>query len=73
MRWLHRFVEYEPDDLPKERLSALRAKRDLAMADLARIRQTGPSPSEIGPELTECFGRLMRETVMSGEVSVRQA
>ncbi|MFF8802357.1 MULTISPECIES: hypothetical protein [unclassified Methylobacterium] len=43
------------------------------MADLARIRQTGPSPSEIGPELTECFGRLMRETVMSGEVSVRQA
>lgn len=52
---------------------ALRAKRDLAKAALARMREAGPSPSEIGPELIERFGRLMREKVSSGEVPFRKA
>lgn len=76
LRRLYRLVEDgedEPDNLLKERLSALRAKRDLAKAALARIREAGPSPSEIGPELMERFGRLMREKVTSGEVPFRKA
>ncbi len=76
LRRLYRLVEDgedEPDDLLKERLLALRAKRDLAKAALARMREAGPSPSEIGPELIERFGRLMREKVSSGEVPFRKA
>lgn len=76
LRRLYRLVEEgedEPDDLLKERLSTLRAERDLAKAALGRIREAGPSPSEIDPELIERFGRLMRANVTSGEIPFRKA
>ena len=76
LRRLYRLVENgedEPDDLLKERLSALRAERDLAKAALGRIREDGPGPSEIRPELIERFGRLMRDNVTSGEIPFRKA
>lgn len=45
----------------------------MAKAALGRIRETGPCSSEIGHELIERFGRLMREKVSSGEVPFRKA
>ncbi|WP_449409267.1 recombinase family protein [Methylobacterium komagatae] len=76
LRRLYRLVENgddEPDDLLKERLSTLRAERDLARAALGRIRMVNPNPTEIGPELIERFGRLLRENVTSGEIPFRKA
>ena len=76
LRRLYRLVENgedEPDDLLKERLSALRAERDLAKAALGRIRDTSPGSAEISPEAIERFGRLMREHVTSGEIPFRKA
>ncbi|MFF8802643.1 MULTISPECIES: hypothetical protein [unclassified Methylobacterium] len=32
-----------------------------------------PNPTEIGPELIERFGRLLRENVTSGEIPFRKA
>ncbi len=76
LRRLYRLVEEgedEPDDLLKERLSALRVERDLAKAALGRIRETSSGPSEIDPELIERFGQLLRANVTSGEIPFRKA
>ena len=76
LRRLYLLVENgddEPDDLLKERLSSLRAERDLAKSALGRIRMVSPNPTEIGPELIERFGRLLRENVTSGEIPFRKA
>ncbi len=70
---LYRLIEEgedEPDDLLKELLSALQAKRDLAKAALGRIREPGPTLSEIDLEL---IGHLMCDNVTSGEIPFRKA
>lgn len=65
LKRLYRLVEDgndEPDDLLRERLSALRAERDLAKAAFGRIRVGNPGSTEIAPELIERFGRVLPRT-----------
>ena len=92
LRRLYRLVEEgvtEPDDLLKERMTALKVDRDQARTALARARtvgrpavdinpidlyvRSGMVPVDISPIIVERFGQMMREKLTSGEVPFRKA
>ena len=76
LRRLYRLVEEgvtEPDDLLKERMTALKVERDQARTALARARTVGRPAVDISPIIVERFGQMMREKLTSGEVPFRKA
>jgi len=61
------------DDILRNRLAALKQEWDRANAAFDRINVDARPPAEITLELIERFGRLMRETVTTGEIPFRKA
>lgn len=75
LRRLYKLVEdglAELDDILKERIATLKLSRNAAKAALDRIRSTMPE-AEIDPEVVEKFGRLMRESITTGDVPFRKS
>ena len=56
-----------------ERVAALKLERDRATAALERIKAQAAPPTTLEPEAIERFGRLMRESVTSGDIPFRKA
>ena len=76
LRRLNKMVEdgaAEVDDMPKDRLQALKADRDTALAALHRARGTNRAPIVISSEKIAAFGQLMRERLTGGEIPSRKA
>lgn len=76
LKRLYKMVEdgvTDLDDLLKERIAALKLERDRATAALERIKAQAAPPAVLKPEAIERFGRLMRESVTSGEIPFRKA
>jgi site-specific DNA recombinase len=76
LRRLYTLVEdgrTEPDQILKDRISAIRTDGDLARAALERARASAHHNVEISPILVERFGQAMREKLSSGEVQFRKA
>lgn len=76
LKRLYKMVEdgvTDLDDLLKERIAALKLERDRATAALERIRALAAPPTTLEPEAIERFGRLMRESVTSGDIPFRKA
>ena len=63
----------EVDDILKDRLQALKADRDTALAALHRARGTNRAPIVISSEKIAAFGQLMRERLTGGEIPSRKA
>ncbi|MCP4565388.1 MAG: hypothetical protein GY873_17215 [Bosea sp.] len=61
------------DELLKERIAALKLERDRATAALERIKAQAAPPTTLQPEAIERFGRLMRESVTTGDIPFRKA
>lgn len=75
LKRLYRMVEdgvAELDDILRDRRQ-LKLDRERAQAALDRIRAQALPATEIPPEMTERFGRVMRENIASGEVPFRKA
>ena len=73
---LYRMVEEgitDLDDLLKEQIAALKVEWDRAKGALDRIHVAERTPAEIGPDLIERFGHLLRENVRTGEIPFRKA
>jgi site-specific DNA recombinase len=76
LRRLYALVETgvaEVDDILKDRITALRERRDHARAALQPAR-TGLQPAlSISPAVVERFGEVMRQNLISGEMPFRKA
>jgi hypothetical protein len=57
---------------PEDRLASLKLDRDRAMTALDRIKMQAAGPTIFDPAAIERFGRLMRETVATGETPFRK-
>ena len=61
------------DDVLKDRLNALKADRDRAIAALERTKEQIAPNIQIDPALIERFGRTMRENFRTGSMPFRKA
>ena len=61
------------DPTLKERVAALKATRDRALEALDYAKKSSAIPIEIDPVAVDRFTRLMREQLVSGDVSARKA
>jgi site-specific DNA recombinase len=61
------------DDILKDRLNALKAERDRAIAALERAKEQSTPNIKIDPTLIERFGRTMQESFSTGSIPFRKA
>jgi site-specific DNA recombinase len=61
------------DDILKDRLNALKAERDRAIAALERTKDQSTPDIKIDPGLIERFGRTMQESFSTGSIPFRKA
>ena len=61
------------DDILKDRLNALKAERDRAIAALERTKEQSTPDIKIDPGLIERFGRTMQESFSTGSIPFRKA
>ena len=63
----------EPDDLLKDRITALKADRESTRAALDRVAGARHQKAQIDPARIAAFGKLMRERLTTGEIPFRKA
>ncbi len=76
LKRLYKLIEdgvAEMDDLLKERITALKADRDLSKEALARARGNVKAKAEVTEETVAKFSDLMRQRIQEGDTSARKA
>ena len=76
LKRLYKMVEEgfaELDDILRGRLASLKLDRDRATAALERLRAQAAPAGTIPPDVVERFGRMMRETIATGDTPFRKA
>jgi site-specific DNA recombinase len=76
LKRLYKMVEEgfaELDDILRDRLASLKLDHDGATAALERIRAQAVPAGTIPPDVVERFGRMVRETITTGDTPFRKA
>jgi site-specific DNA recombinase len=63
----------EQDDILRDRIGALKAKREQARAALEHAREQSGAAAKIDPAKVDAFARLINEKLDTGDVNVRRS